>query len=179
MKKKLSNSIDLNQIAELFDIPGSDKFIDLNTDNVWEAGDYALKEALKRGSSEVDAEKARDAAEMEAGDDAFREYHGAVLSAAEVAFEHIGVMLTPKRKGEKHPFEFKVDPIKSWEDAAEKIRDVINGEGYFGFSSLKEFLSSGPYTAREAVLGHLHYANVYHEVYGTTSPERQYESAFR
>lgn len=51
-----------------------------------------------------------------------------------------------------------MEPVrgKRWEDAADKIRETINGVGYFTFYSLREFLESGPYTARQAALSHLH-----------------------
>ena len=61
----------------------------------------------------------------------------------------------------------------------EKIRETINGVGDFHFSSLREFLDSGPYTARQAVLGHLRSIRSYPAVYGGSGAHQMYEQHWR
>lgn len=53
-----------------------------------------------------------------------------------------------------------------WRHAAQCIRGTINGVGLFQFDNLKDFLDSGPYTMRQAVLEHLHWMKDYPRVYG-------------
>lgn len=51
--------------------------------------------------------------------------------------------------------------------------------GDFHFDSLREFLASGPYTARQAVLSHLGYLKRHPHVYGGPSPRQMYEQHWR
>ena len=57
------------------------------------------------------------------------------------------------------PGLFKVSPASghTWKTAADSIRKTINTFGMFHFSGLRSFLSSGPYTPKQAVLVHLHW----------------------
>ena len=55
----------------------------------------------------------------------------------------------------------------------------VNGVDYFHFGTLKEFLDSGPYSGREAVLNHIGYIPQWAEVYGDTDARRIYESHVR
>jgi hypothetical protein len=57
--------------------------------------------------------------------------------------------------------------------------EIVNGVGYFHFDNLKDFLDSGPYTPREAVLSHLHWLKDRAEVYGDVRPNLQYDRAVR
>lgn len=118
--------------------------------------------------------EAQQAAEAEV----YGKWHGAVMRVAEDLFERHGLELVGAHGDEDYPFEYRVTPSDSWPAAAEKIMQTINGVGMFQFDSLREFLRSGPWTAREAVLLHLGTIKDYPEVYGSSSPQRQYEAAF-
>lgn len=62
-------------------------------------------------------------------------------------------------------YDWVLKPTETWEAAAEEIRETINGVGMFYFSDLKDFLRSGPYTAKAVVLTHLHWMKRYYDVY--------------
>lgn len=79
---------------------------------------------------------------------------------------------------DKRRYDFKIVPSNSWDDAANKIRETINGVGTFHFNNLREFLSSGPYTARQAVLSHLGYIKRYPDVYGGSGARQLYDRAW-
>jgi hypothetical protein len=174
----VKDKLNTDEIAKLFDIDTYEDLHERNIDNLFEAGSYARKEALDSGASEEEAEAAEMKAEEEADTELFHQWHDGVMAAAEYLFEKHRLVLVPVKKSD-YPFEYRVVPEKSWEDAATAIVETINGVGYFHFSSLREFLDSGPYTPRSAVLTHLHYTARYPEVYGDTSARRIYERSFR
>jgi len=161
-----------NETMRDFKFPTIEALEDTNEDFVWENGhaamEYAYSEAIRRGATEkaaeAAAESAREEAEGEAQDEIFKlwkknfetiqgwyEFHGLDLE-----YENID--------------EAFVTPEISWEDAAERIRESINGYGEFEFNDLQEFLSSGPYTPREAVESHLHWIARAPAVYGGPHP---------
>lgn len=184
-KEKLKEKFNVNELAEFFDIPTwediDENFSDYSADNdIW---GYAHREALEEGKSEEEAEEIALQAESDARDEYYTKWHDAMISAVEKTMAHIHMDLTPvKPKDSKpglRPYEYKVSPTKDWKDSADQIRDIINGVGMFGFDTLKEFLDSGPYTAREAVLSHLHYANSYADVYGDRSAKDIYHREMR
>jgi len=179
MAAKASDKIDADELAKMFDLPTYDDLHEHNLDYIWETGNYAYKEALDDDASEEEAEAARDKAEQEADQELFENWHGALMSAADYLFEEHGLTLVPMRSGEDYPFEFRVAPETSWEDAAHKIVETINGVGYFHFDSLRDFLDSGPYTPRAATLEHLHYINRFPEVYGGHSARSIFDRHFR
>lgn len=78
-------------------------------------------------------------------------YAQAILLVAGDLYRRHGLDLRPHGRER----DLKIVPQATWEDAAEKIRQTMNGVGIFHFGSLGDFLRSGPYTARQAVLGHL------------------------
>jgi hypothetical protein len=176
---KVSDKINANELAELFGLTTYDDLHEHNIDYIWEAGNYAYKEALDDDASEEEAEEARDKAEQEADRELFENWHSALMNAAEYLFQEHGLTLAPVRGGEDYPFEFRVAPETSWGDAARKIVETINGVGYFHFDSLRDFLDSGPYTPRTATLEHLHYINRYPEVYGSDSARSIFDRHFR
>jgi len=153
-----------------------------NEDVDWEAFDYARKEALENGASDDEAdEKGRDAEQEDSGE-RFRLWHDAVTSAVEHEFEEHGLTLVPRTgrgRDSRTPWEYRVVPTVSWTDAARKILHTINGVGMFEFRNVREFLDSGPYTARQAVLKHLHWLKDRAEVYGDRSARDRYHSALR
>ena len=191
---KLTTRVDLDRLCKLFKLPTQEELDEGNTDYVDEAGSVAIKEAVKDADTFGEAEltdeerdEIRSKAETEASDELYHRWHGAVMSAIESVFAEHGLQLEPckarrpHRKGfvVKYPHEFNVVPVESWSDAANKIRDTITGYGLFEFWTLREFLESGPYTPRQAVLSHLNWMRRRSEVYGTSSPQRVYEMSFR
>jgi hypothetical protein len=64
-------------------------------------------------------------------------------------------------------WEYRVQPTpgRTWRDVADNVRRTINGVGMFVFDTTREFLDSGPYTAREAVLQHLGWIPDWYDVY--------------
>lgn len=174
--------VTVDELAEIFELPPWEDVQENTWEYVADAGNYGYREAIEDDADEDDAEEAREKAEAEAQDEVYGQWYDGVTSAAEQLFEEHELDLIPKRK-DKFSHEFEVAPRekgqKGWRKAAEAIRETINGVGYFRFESLQELLDSGPYTAREAVLSHLHVINDYPAVYGTTSAVRIYESALR
>lgn len=148
---------------------------------------WAHENALRDGASEEEAEEAALAAEMEASNEAHAKWYDATEQAITETLEHGGLaMVTTQRKPKGHsgrafrPYEFKIVPEKSWQDAAKKIVEVINGVGYFEFGSVAELVRSGPYkSVKDAVLKHYHWLKDYGAVYGDDSPTRIYERAMR
>jgi hypothetical protein len=178
----VSDKVDVNELAKMFDLPDYDKIDEQNVDYVWENGDYAYKEALGGGASEDEAEEARQKAEGEAQTEIYNKWHSGVIDAAEALFGEHGLTLVPikpKHRGSL-PYTYKVVPTTSWNDALKQIIETINGVGYFHFSNPKEFLDSGPYaSARIGVLTHLHHIKDQPAVYGGTSAQSIFDRAWR
>jgi hypothetical protein len=176
--KALKDVVNLDELAKVFDLPTSE---DLNEN--WEyaadAGHYAYEQALKDEYTEREAEAAREKAEQAAQDEQYHTWHNAVTGAIEDLFGAHGLSLEPRGRDQRWAFEYRIVPEKSWEDAAEKIMTTINGVGQFEFRDLEEFLESGPYTARQAVLTHWQWIKDYPAVYGDYSAQRRYERAVR
>ena len=181
--KTLSDKLNLDQLAELFMLPDFERIAEMNSDNTYTESMYAYNEAIKDGDSEDAAEEKQIEAQQDAESELYRKWAGGVLHAAETLFGKHGLELTAiKAKNAKRgdvSFEYKIHPTKSWDAAAEQIRVTIDGVGsiYVGIN-LHEFLDSGPWTARQAVLEHLRWMSQYPSVYGSTSAHRLYESGF-
>lgn len=171
--------VNIEQLASMLGLPEFEG--SYNEDYVWEARSYAEKEARSGGASEEDAEQAGYKAEETVQNEVYGQWHNAVESTAEKLLDEHGLKLVPKKpsKGAKRPYEYTISPETSWNDAASKIRETINGVGYFHFDSTKEFLDSGPWTAREGVLEHLHWIKRWPDVYGEGSARGMYERAWR
>jgi hypothetical protein len=180
-KQKVSDKINVDEIAKLFGLPEYSEFSERNIDNTGEVGYFARKEALAQGASEEEADEADIKAQEGAEAELFHQWHDGVMAAAESLFEKHGLTLEPRpvNKTDRYPYEYKVVPEESWEKALVPIIETVNGVGYFHFGSVKEFLRSGPYTPREGVLTHMHWIKSYPEVYGDTSAQRIYERSFR
>lgn len=162
----LKDQINIDELAKLFDLPPSDDVIESNIDYI---SDAYMSEG---GENEK--------AEMEAQDEIYGKWHDAVEYAATQLLERHGLTLKENRRSPKRrTYEYRVIPMKSWEDAAGAIMETINGVGYFEFNSLREFLESGPYTAKQAVLSHLHWIKDRPKVYGDTSAQRYYDRSWR
>lgn len=162
---KTSSKIDIDRIVKLFGFPEWNDIDERNSDYYWEAA---------RGAEDPEA------AERAAQDELYGNWYNAVTGVAERLFEEHGLELDPVRVAKsKRPYEFKVVPKKDWKDAANKIRETINGVGDFHFNNLREFLDSGPYTAQQAVLSHLGYVADHPRVYGSGSARSMYDAAIR
>jgi hypothetical protein len=162
-KKPTSSKIDVDRIVKLFGLPEWDDVDERNSDYYYQAAS---------GAEDTDA--AADAVR----DELYGNWYDAVTGVAERLFGEHGLELDPVGKG-KRPFEFKVVPKQNWNDAANKIRETINGVGYFHFNNLAEFLESGPYTAQQAVLSHLGSIADHPRVYGSGSARSMYDAAIR
>jgi len=178
----VKDKLNVDELATMFKLPTWDKIDEMNIDTIWENGDAAYKEALQDGESEKKAEESREKAEHAAGNEVYRTWHDAVMSAAENLFgkHHLELIAVPMKRKSVRPYEYRVQPKTSWDAALKQIIETINGVGMFHFSSAREFLDSGPYaSARIGVLTHLHHIKDYPRVYGGTSAQHLYERAFR
>jgi hypothetical protein len=169
---KADDRITIDQLAEMFGLPAWDKIDEMNQQHYWE---------MSRGA---EGEEAQLAAEREAQDEIYRQWYDAVEHASTRLFEEHGLELlgmkhTRKLHPNYRPHQLKIIPSKSWSDAADKIRETINGVGTFHFNGLREFLDSGPYTPRQAVLSHLGSIKRYPAVYGGLGAHQMYEQHWR
>ena len=177
--RKAKDSIDIDELAKMFELPTSEDLYDHDSGDTYS---YAHKQAINDGESEEKAEKTAQKAEQEEQDEYFHKWYDAVEAVAEKLFGEHGLTLVGKAvrgKKVKRPFEFRIVPTKSWSDSAREIMKTINGVGMFEFNTLKDFLDSGPYSARDAVLKHLHWISRWPDVYGDSSAARMYERHIR
>jgi hypothetical protein len=175
--KPVADKLTIDQLAEMFKLPKWEDIEEMNVEYFAEAYNYGFQD----GGEETALE-----AESKAQSEIYRQWHKAVERAAEHLFEQHELMLdpvTPRRKNSDSPSDaFHVRPShgRTWDDAARKIMTTIEGVGMFGYNGhLKEFLASGPWTARQAVLKHLHWIKRYPDVYGTSSADSLYRDAWR
>jgi hypothetical protein len=166
----LKNKFNLSELSKLFGLPNPDD-VDVDCSDTFV---YARKEALENGATEDEANEAGITAEEQEMDEYFNKMFNSIEETAETFFGYHGLTLV-KNSG-KNTGTFTLKPVKSWEHAANEIRNTVNGIGYFYFASLKEFLDSGPWTARQAVLGHLGSIKRYGDVCGGGSPQSVYYS---
>jgi hypothetical protein len=94
--------------------------------------------------------------------EAIDKYRDAILYAAEKLFGEHELELIPLKRS---AWAWKIVPTKTWKKSAYKIIDTVNGVGMFRYDSLKDFLESGPYTERQAVLSHVGWIPARYEVY--------------
>ena len=153
----------------MFGLPDWDRVDEMNQTHYWEAS---------RGAED---EEAQLDAEREAQDDVYKQWYDAVESAASKLFEEHGLELKPtgKQGTKDRRYEFKITPANSWNDAADKIRETINGVGDFHFNNLREFLDRQDGTARQVALSHLGYIKRYPAVYGGLGAHQMYDQAWR
>lgn len=176
MAWKVNQNTTIDDLATFFGLPDYASLHDDNIDYIFEAGDWAKKYALEQGKSEAEAEEAREEAEMEASDKLHSAWYDGVESAANTLFGEHGLVLKPKG-AEERPFDFKIVPEFSWDNAATKILETLDGYGAFHFEDLRDFLDSGPYTAKEAVLTHLHWIKQFPVVFGSYSAQHYFDKA--
>jgi hypothetical protein len=164
MSKRLSNKLDMDQVAGLLDV-----------DTLSTYDDWFIENAYCE-CSEDDQSNGVCVCGFE--DERVRrsnQYLNALESIANKLLGEHGLML----QNTKHSWEKRIIPCESWKDAANKIRLTINGYGGFYFETLKDFLNSGPYTPRGAVLNHLHWLKTWYKVYGYPNAKAQLERAMR
>ncbi len=175
--KDLPKKLTIDQIAEMFNLPPWEKIDDLNLDNYLECAESAIADFE---GTEEDREEEYYRAQDAASDRFFHAWHNAISQAAEKEFAEHEIILIPRKvqgKVPEYPYEYWIRPSKTWKRSADLIRETINGVGYFHYTTLSEFVLSGPYTHREAVLSHLHWISRRAEVYGDTSARARYESS--
>lgn len=187
-KPRNSNKTNLDELASLLKIDSFDDYLELAQDYLLAVRDQVLKEAKDSGKSDDQADALAEKAEKETCDYAYRKYYTDLVLLADEMFGKHGLILVPKAdKKTKTPFEFFIVPENSskdktggfdWNNAVIKIILTINGVGEFEFSSTKEFLHSGPWTPRQAVLAHLHWMVRWYDVYGEKAPKNRFSIRF-
>jgi hypothetical protein len=176
---KSTDRIDIDQLAKLFHLPAFDDVQERNWEYIANAGDDAIR-ASDYDEENSEAEKLREDAEQAAGEELYSKWYDAVEHVADELFGEHGLDLKPVDKRIKlRAYTLRIVPHVSWNDAADRIRETINGVGEFYFEDLQEFLMSGPWTARQAVLAHLGYIRSYPAVYGGPGPNQIYDSFVR
>lgn len=152
-KHKTSNKISFERICKLLKVHTPEEWDELNIDSF-----YPYNSDLDI----TEEEKLRYEEEMRT--EAWQKYQDAVIKVADELFSNHNLVLME----DEHGLEFTIVPKNkgNWCEPAEQIRQTINGMGPFWFGSLREFLDSGPYTAREAVLNHIGWIPCHYKVYG-------------
>ena len=185
--------VDLAELADLFGLPKPDDIVEDLADATGDVYVAVYREALREKQQELfdesdaeeltrDEESAAEAyaeeqaqkAEHAEADELYRKYTRAVEAVAEHFFGEHDLLLEDQADG-----YYVVLPGSTWESAADHIRTTINGVGMFEFADLEEFLQSGPYTAEEAVLSHLHWLKRHADVYGDRSASNRFDRAMR
>jgi len=168
MPQTRSDKINIDALAKLFGLPDWERIDEMNQEYYWEHARNVESDPYEGGTAEDDAR-----------DEVFAKWYDAVESVADKLFGEHGLELVPVRKKDRRSYELRIIPTYSWKDAADKIRETVNGVGDFHFNNLREFLDSGPYTARQAVLSHLGWIKHYPAVYGGRGAHQMYEAAWR
>ena len=167
-----SDKITIDQLAKLLGLPDWDSVDERNQHHYFE---------MSRGAEDEDAQIE---AEQKAQEEVYRQWYDAVEHVAENLFgehglEFLAMKHTRKVNQNYRPHVLKIIPSKSWDIAADKLRETINGVGDLHFDSLSEFLKAEASTARQAVLSHLGYIKRYPAVYGGLGANQMYDQAWR
>ncbi len=196
----VNNKITIDALAAMFKLPSYETIEENNREYIWNEasgayGAYLEDLGLDQDANEPTdeqreaAEEAQLEAEQRAQTALYNAWYDATLYAAEQVFEEYRLALVPY-KIRRAPKDARVIDLRilpsgtgkalrdNWKIAADRIRILVNGVGYFHFQTLGEFLASGPYTPRQATLEHLAYLPRHSEVYGSTPPQRYFESHF-
>jgi hypothetical protein len=120
----------------------------------------AYDETVSENPAFLDAER----------EEAYRNYVNAVVHCFEQEAENLKLDVTPLKT---KPGVYALTPKEGWVASAVKTRSIVHGIGGWWFTSFKEFLSSGPYTPRQAVEAHLGYLGDQWKLYGYASPQRR------
>ena len=161
----IANKLQVLDIAKMFGLPEYEDFSEGYEDRNW------------KYLSQLDDDEREE--EMQ---NLYNSWHDGVMYVAEKLFGEHGLILVPTGRGAKkeRPYFYKVMPEKSWQHAAAKIVDTINGVGMFRFDSVRDFVyATSSKNVREAVLSHLHSIRDWPEVYGGRSASSLFESQLR
>jgi hypothetical protein len=161
MKTAVPNKLHVLDIAKMFGLPEADDFEDSNWMYLDQFGDDEREEAQQN---------------------LYNSWHDGVMYVAEKLFGEHGLILVPTGRGAKkdRPYFYKVMPEKSWQHAAGKIVNTINGVGMFRFDSVRDFVYvTSSKNVREAVLSHLRSIRDWPDVYGGRSASLLFESQLR
>lgn len=165
----------VEELARLWNLTEWDKIDEMNLDYFWEYATRARQSAEEDGEEDEDKlEEISSNAEQAIRDEMFKAWSDAVVITSEKLLEKADLSLEKSERGNYYIF-----PNNSWRDSLKQLIEIINGIGHFHFGSVVEMLESGPYGLREAVAAHYTYLKRYHEVYGSSSPERIFEQNFR
>ena|ERR1022692_2311935 len=168
---------DINQLCNLLQVKSWDDIEESNQDAWIDYNVEAHKQALANGLSEGEADDAASTAEGEARDEDYRKWLSAFEKMAETYFAYH--RLNIEKVNNKKFFGYKVTS-DDWDNSALDVMSTINGVGYFGFNSLKEFKASIPVkSSRQVTLQHLHWIRYYGEVYGEMTPSRIMDRCWR
>jgi uncharacterized protein YpuA (DUF1002 family) len=160
--------VTLKWLEMLLNIP---EYTDYPNDDLYTV---VYNEAKKQNKDEEESEKIAQEAETSYAEECYTKHNNAIQRVAEHYFSLIKLNLDFRSDGYVLIYE-----ETTWEDSAKKILELINGYGQFYFSSLEDFLESGPFTVKEAVLEHLSYLKFYGKIYGDASPEQMFERYYR
>lgn len=166
----------LDSVAELVgaDIP-SDVYMS------WDFSEtycYYRKEALNAGKTEEEADEAAIMAESNEQDEQLAKLVRATEKAAETLLGYHDLLLV-KTDSKKHGVRYEIKPKHNWHGSLRHIIETINGVGYFHFGSVGELLRSGPYTPKQAGIGHLGWVADYPQVYGESNAKNMVEREMR
>ena len=156
-KSKVSDILDQERLAKILGVITPEDFME----NIYSSGHFDSEEEEQ---------------------EAYKNYKNALESVGERLFGEHGLTLVEIRGGrgkKSYTRGWKVVPTESWSKAAASIVNTINGVGQFEFNSLREFLESGPYTERQAVLSHLGWIRDWPRVYGSGTAESMLDRAMR
>ncbi len=157
-KKNICNQISLEDLAKMVKMQSPDQF--------WEdlSINFNLSEAennfLSEGKSQEEAESLVLEMERDCLDKEYGNYVNELVSKSEILLQKYDLIIS-QEKG-----KYFISPRISWRNAASQVLELINGIGMFHFSSLSEFLGSGPYSPKESVMNHIHHLSSHNEVYG-------------
>lgn len=167
--RSLSDKISFDDLCKLFGVDITDDYFD----HLFEYSDNFscdISDCMHEDDNTCPGRKA----EQEALYEAMNKYRSAVIEVAQKLFGEHDLSLD-----EMTSSTFKIVPKTSWRVSADHIRQTINGVGYFGFASVKEFCASGPYTPRSAVLSHLGWISDWPVVYGDGTAKSMIERRMR
>jgi hypothetical protein len=180
MTKPASNRISLDTLAKLCKVDTYDSFSEgLDTSSTYSV---VYKGAIEEGKSEDEAEEFALKIESEEMGEACDKYHAAIVAACEEVFDQHSLILEPvvsRKYPNALPFEFRIKPKTTWNEALTLIRETINGHGMFEFRSNAEMCSSIPANTRTTVLGHIHWMFQRWDVYGDYSPAYRIDRRMR
>ncbi len=175
-------TVDFDALARLLGAEAMSDYMDrVDHYSSGEVYAHAAREARERGETEDQAEEAGERAEEADRDEACTKYADAVVSVADSLFGEHGLELAPiSHRKSKTAWEWRVVPRESWRAACNEIRETVNGVGYFRIESTAEMIrTSSCVSARDCVMGHLHWIKRWPDVYGEPSVTSRIDRAMR